>query len=1302
MTSQELPKYVDLQQASKTQLTTLSSHLPGIGEGRVQKIHDLAMSNPHFGVDDLVQATNVPIEKWNEWSDAGLLLLPLTAQQKIDKKLQQIQAEQTNREKQQVELQQQMQQLQQNVLTTSASTTATLQNLMAKLERRSHRRSSKSSISSGSFCDEVDDTPCTTMPANPKDQYLSDRAMKDMQQMQQLQSAIPPDGIYHPDSRHASALLNSKHTSDEFTRGSFFLNNGTIVHVYQADITRLGVGVIINPANTELDHCGGLAQQIKDKAGGKQFQQISTQMVHHNGIVPVSKARYQDGLNLPCCGVIHAVGPRASDYDDDGALFYTLQSTYANAFMLAENYNAHSLATPLISSGVFAVTEEIAIAALCESLAWYGERVDTTIQDIHVVDINAAKIGRMGTIIQGKFPPCDDFIQIPDLADKAHRSKLRPQIWLNQTDDTFPFEGSVQRQQTYGSNKPRVNVPVGRQQSSFREESLLSYAGVPPFQSTPALLRTHPVSNLPRYSVPEQIVKSKDGKPSVLDCTTPKKLIPKTSLPVLGLVEEPVGSVWTQQPRLTQLQGVTKQISRKTALRPVDRTTDPQHSPPPLHRVTDTRQYMHNATLPQQHKSNQQAFSQPNQTGQQAMSRHSLPGGNANYPHHFGQNYSNSLSQPPAVPPGYQIPSPSVRTTPFTHDTIVRQNPNLQNASTPDWLTSGLIPADPITLTENPPLLGYQLRVIGMEHSGALGPHLYELGYALENADQNELEKLISPTQTLASHFKDLGQQTNGRLGKFLFEIGWIMQHRQGTNSSQASQGHLSNMTPLWQNPPQMTSANCQAYGFQPRAPVDLHQHAGNAIQTGFQACNNNLSLNQSTAGRPSQVHFQETMPGTQPVPQIQNLQARLALWQGLQTAMSNEYNVSAPQRGEYPNSQGQPPIRNGNQDRSRNSDRRYEQRNRNNNRSDDDSYARPRRHDRLQNDSESDDSNHRGRPRRRPWSRGPSSDRERRRSPPMAKMPIFNGEDWVSFFFQFKRTAQSYSWDDQKKLDKLLSSLRGKAVKYIRNRPDTILASYDSLSKDLTKRFDKKEPQGSVRTALTFLKQKTDEDLEDFADQVQDLVLDAYNKVPDSPRENIAVDAFLKGCRDIDLARQVVYDNPSTLAKAVEKMKMAGHAKKITPSKTFSSRQMSLDEESSNTNYDLNYVGYDRSRSPNKSENYSGNWKANRGSNGKVFSKNFDHSNSPHRVDFSALEAKIHSSISTGIVEALKQIQSYKPSETPKFPTTRSPSPSRKENSTCYRCGRKGHFSRECPEKYSPGRTGERVATPEKNLNSH
>jgi len=134
-----------------------------------------------------------------------------------------------------------------------------------------------------------------------------------------------------------------------------------MIELVRGDITRQHVDVIVNAANSDLAHGGGVAAAIA-LAGGPDLRRESAAHPH----VPVGEAGVTTAGALPARWVIHAVGPVWSGGDDDEAEL--LASAYRSALAMATDLDARSIAFPSISTGIFgypiADAAAIAVAAL--------------------------------------------------------------------------------------------------------------------------------------------------------------------------------------------------------------------------------------------------------------------------------------------------------------------------------------------------------------------------------------------------------------------------------------------------------------------------------------------------------------------------------------------------------------------------------------------------------------------------------------------------------------------------------------------------------------------------------------------------------------------------------------------------------------------------------------------------------------------------------------------------------------------------------------------------------------------------
>ena len=120
--------------------------------------------------------------------------------------------------------------------------------------------------------------------------------------------------------------------------------NGTELELLEADITLLEVDAIVNPANEQLKLGAGVAGIIRKK-GGPSIQKECDRI----GGTPVGTAVITGAGMLPHEHVIHAVGPKMGEGDEDRKLAAAVRSSLA----LADRHGLKSIALPAISTGNF-------------------------------------------------------------------------------------------------------------------------------------------------------------------------------------------------------------------------------------------------------------------------------------------------------------------------------------------------------------------------------------------------------------------------------------------------------------------------------------------------------------------------------------------------------------------------------------------------------------------------------------------------------------------------------------------------------------------------------------------------------------------------------------------------------------------------------------------------------------------------------------------------------------------------------------------------------------------------------------
>ena len=116
------------------------------------------------------------------------------------------------------------------------------------------------------------------------------------------------------------------------------------IKIVQGDITDLDTDVIVNAANAQLILGGGVAGAIRLK-GGPKIQEECNEI----GGTLVGGAVITTGGNLNAKHVIHAVGPRMGEGDEDSKL----TNAVLNSLKLTDEHGLKTIAFPAISTGIF-------------------------------------------------------------------------------------------------------------------------------------------------------------------------------------------------------------------------------------------------------------------------------------------------------------------------------------------------------------------------------------------------------------------------------------------------------------------------------------------------------------------------------------------------------------------------------------------------------------------------------------------------------------------------------------------------------------------------------------------------------------------------------------------------------------------------------------------------------------------------------------------------------------------------------------------------------------------------------------
>lgn len=156
----------------------------------------------------------------------------------------------------------------------------------------------------------------------------------------------------------------------------------------QADITRLEVDAIVNAANENLAHGGGVALAIA-RAGGPAVDEESAAWVHQHGPVAPGAAAITTAGDMPAKQVIHVVGPRYRRGQDNAQLL--TQAVFA-ALDAARDSGARTVAMPAISAGVFGYPRPEAAGVIVDACMEWIEANPHDLDEVLLVGYDGAAL----------------------------------------------------------------------------------------------------------------------------------------------------------------------------------------------------------------------------------------------------------------------------------------------------------------------------------------------------------------------------------------------------------------------------------------------------------------------------------------------------------------------------------------------------------------------------------------------------------------------------------------------------------------------------------------------------------------------------------------------------------------------------------------------------------------------------------------------------------------------------------------------------------------------------------------------
>lgn len=156
-----------------------------------------------------------------------------------------------------------------------------------------------------------------------------------------------------------------------------------VVSVVAGDLTAEHVEAIVNAANAHLKHGGGVAGAIV-RRGGVVIQEESDRFVAEHGPLSPGQVAVTTAGSLPARFVIHTVGPRWGEGDEETKLRRAIRGVLEEA----ERRGLASLALPAVSTGIYGYPVDEGTRVIVDEVCAFLARESRNIQDVRLVDIS--------------------------------------------------------------------------------------------------------------------------------------------------------------------------------------------------------------------------------------------------------------------------------------------------------------------------------------------------------------------------------------------------------------------------------------------------------------------------------------------------------------------------------------------------------------------------------------------------------------------------------------------------------------------------------------------------------------------------------------------------------------------------------------------------------------------------------------------------------------------------------------------------------------------------------------------------
>ena len=185
----------------------------------------------------------------------------------------------------------------------------------------------------------------------------------------------------------------------------FVAEGGQVVIVKKGNITEEHVDVIVNAANSKLEHTGGVARAICEAAGGKTFQRHCSTFRQAHGPIQEGDAVVTGAGSLNQKMIVHAVAPKwcSQEHQQKNVNRLLWQLCY-KCLKLTDENGAMSVAIPGIGSGKFGIPKQVCAEALVASTEnVFRDNPVSCIKCVIFIDMDDAAVGAFTSQAQRYF-----------------------------------------------------------------------------------------------------------------------------------------------------------------------------------------------------------------------------------------------------------------------------------------------------------------------------------------------------------------------------------------------------------------------------------------------------------------------------------------------------------------------------------------------------------------------------------------------------------------------------------------------------------------------------------------------------------------------------------------------------------------------------------------------------------------------------------------------------------------------------------------------------------------------------------